>query len=88
MGEDRKGWKGDEVVIGRDIEKGDIEREFIVNWVNYEKGDKVEWSKEEVKELKEGWKEERWEEGLDVGEKGKRFGGEVGEERVGWRKER
>ena len=88
VGKKREGWKGDEVVIGRDIEGGEIERDLIVKRVNYEKGEKLEWRKGDVEKVKEGWNEERGEEGVDVGEKGKRLWGEEREESVGWNKER
>ncbi|NVB76554.1 relaxase/mobilization nuclease domain-containing protein, partial [Phocaeicola vulgatus] len=60
---------------------------FIVNSVNYENGHKLQWSKHDLKDLKERCNEQSWEQGLHVPEKGKTFAGEVREETVAWSKD-
>ena len=60
---------------------------FIVNSVNYENGHKLQWSKHDLKDLKERCNEQSREQGLHVPEKGKTFAGEVREETVAWSKD-
>ena len=67
--------------------KGHIHTHFIVNSVNYENGHKLQWSKHDLKDLKERCNEQSWEQGLHVPEKGKTFAGEVREETVAWSKQ-
>ncbi len=67
--------------------KGHIHTHFIVNSVNYENGHKLQWSKHDLKDLKERCNEQSWEQGLHVPEKGKTFAGEVREETVAWSKD-
>ena len=60
---------------------------FIVNSVNYENGHKLQWSKHDLKDLKERCNEQSREQGLHVPEKGKTFAGEAREETVAWSKD-
>ena len=53
------------------IDKGHIHTHFIVNSVNYEDGHKLQWSKYDLKDLKERCNEQSREQGLHVPEKGK-----------------
>ena len=62
------------------VGKGHIHTHFIVNSVNYEDGHKLQWSKHDLKDLKERCNEQSREQGLHVPEKGKTFAGEVREE--------
>ena len=48
-----RAWKGHEVLIATHIDKGHIHTHFIVNSVNYEDGHKLQWSKYDLKDLKE-----------------------------------
>ena len=80
-------WKGHEVLIATHIDKGHIHTHFIVNSVNYEDGHKLQWSKYDLKDLKERCNEQSREQGLHVPEKGKTFAGEVREETVAWSKD-
>ena len=77
LAEHTKAWKGHEVLIATHIDKGHIHTHFIVNSVNYENGHKLQWSKHDLKDLKERCNEQSWEQGLHVPEKGKTFAGEV-----------
>ena len=76
-----------EVLIATHIDKGHIHTHFIVNSVNYEDGHKLQWSKHDLKDLKERCNEQSREQGLHVPEKGKTFAGEVREETVAWSKD-
>ena len=87
LAEHTKAWKGHEVLIATHIDKGHIHTHFIVNSVNYENGHKLQWSKHDLKDLKERCNEQSWEQGLHVPEKGKTFAGEVREETVAWSKD-
>lgn len=80
-------WKGHEVLIATHIDKGHIHTHFIVNSVNYENGHKLQWSKHDLKDLKERCNEQSREQGLHVPEKGKTFAGEAREETVAWSKD-
>ena len=53
LAEHTKAWKGHEVLIATHIDKGHIHTHFIVNSVNYEDGHKLQWSKHDLKDLKE-----------------------------------
>ena len=53
LAEHTKAWKGHEVLIATHIDKGHIHTHFIVNSVNYENGHKLQWSKYDLKDLKE-----------------------------------
>ena len=64
-----------------------VHTHFIVNSVNYEDGHKLQWSKYDLKDLKERCNEQSREQGLHVPEKGKTFAGEVREETVAWSKD-
>lgn len=87
LAEHTKAWKGHEVLIATHIDKGHIHTHFIVNSVNYENGHKLQWSKHDLKDLKERCNEQSREQGLHVPEKGKTFAGEVREETVAWSKD-
>ena len=87
LAENTKAWKGHEVLIATHIDKGHIHTHFIVNSVNYEDGHKLQWSKHDLKDLKERCNEQSREQGLHVPEKGKTFAGEVREETVAWSKD-
>ena len=87
LAEHTKAWKGHEVLIATHIDKGHIHTHFIVNSVNYEDGHKLQWSKHDLKDLKERCNEQSREQGLHVPEKGKTFAGEVREETVAWSKD-
>ena len=87
LAEHTKAWKGHEVLIATHIDKGHIHTHFIVNSVNYEDGHKLQWSKYDLKDLKERCNEQSREQGLHVPEKGKTFAGEVREETVAWSKD-
>ena len=87
LAEHTKAWKGHEVLIATHIDKGHIHTHFIVNSVNYENGHKLQWSKHDLKDLKERCNEQSWEQGLHVPEKGKTFAGEAREETVAWSKD-
>ncbi|WP_243238431.1 relaxase/mobilization nuclease domain-containing protein [Roseburia lenta] len=80
LAEHTKAWKGHEVLIATHIDKGHIHTHFIVNSVNYENGHKLQWSKHDLKDLKERCNEQSREQGLHVPEKGKTFAGEAREE--------
>ena len=77
LAEHTKAWKGHEVLIATHIDKGHIHTHFIVNSVNYENGHKLQWSKHDLKDLKERCNEQSREQGLHVPEKGKTFAGAV-----------
>ena len=77
-------WKGHEVLIATHIDRGHIHSHFIVNSVNYEDGHKLQWSNQDLKDLKERCNEQSREQGLHVPEKGKTFSGEEREETVAW----
>ena len=87
LAEHTKAWKGHEVLIATHIDKGHIHTHFIVNSVNYENGHKLQWSKHDLKDLKERCNEQSREQGLHVPEKGKTFAGEAREETVAWSKD-
>ena len=87
LAEHTKAWKGHEVLIATHIDKGHIHTHFIVNSVNYENGHKLQWSKHDLKDLKERCNEQSREQSLHVPEKGKTFAGEVREETVAWSKD-
>ena len=87
LAEHTKAWKGHEVLIATHIDKGHIHTHFIVNSVNYEDGHKLQWSKYDLKDLKERCNEQSREQGLHVPEKGRTFAGEVREETVAWNKD-
>ena len=87
LAENTKAWKGHEVLIATHIDKGHIHTHFIVNSVNYENGHKLQWSKHDLKDLKERCNEQSREQGLHVPEKGKTFAGEAREETVAWSKD-
>ena len=70
LAEHTKAWKGHEVLIATHIDKGHIHTHFIVNSVNYEDGHKLQWSKHDLKDLKERCNEQSREQGLHVPEKG------------------
>ena len=57
-------WKGHEVLIATHIDKGHIHTHFIVNSVNYENGHKLQWSKHDLKDLKERCNEQSREQGF------------------------
>lgn len=80
-------WKGHEVLIATHIDRGHIHSHFIVNSVNYEDGHKLQWSNQDLKDLKERCNEQSREQGLHVPEKGKTFSGEEREETVAWKKD-
>ena len=87
LAEHTKAWKGHEVLIATHIDKGHIHTHFIVNSVNYENGHKLQWSKHDLKDLKERCNEQSRGQGLHVPEKGKTFAGEAREETVAWSKD-
>lgn len=87
LAEHTRAWKEHEVLIATHIDKGHIHTHFIVNSVNYEDGHKLQWSKRDLKDLKERCNEQSREQGLHVPEKGRTFSGEVREETVSWKKE-
>ena len=87
LAEHTKAWKGHEVLIATHIDKGHIHTHIIVNSVNYEDGHKLQWSKHDLKDLKERCNEQSLEQGLHVPEKGKTFSGEVREETTAYKKE-
>ena len=66
LAEHTKAWKGHEVRIATHIDKGHIHTHFIVNSVNYEDGHKLQWSKYDLKDLKERCNEQSREQGLHV----------------------
>lgn len=80
-------WKGHEVLIATHIDRGHIHTHFIVNSVNFEDGHKLQWSNQDLKDLKERCNEQSREQGLHVPEKGKTFSGEEREETVAWNKD-
>lgn len=87
LAEHTKAWKGHEILIATHIDKGHIHTHFIVNSVNYEDGHKLQWSKHDLKDLKNRCNEQSLEQGLHVPEKGKTFSGDVREETVAWSKD-
>lgn len=87
LAENTRAWKGHEVLIATHIDKGHIHSHFIVNSVNYEDGHKLQWSKHDLKDLKDRCNEQSREQGLHVPEKGKTFEGTEREETVAWKKE-
>lgn len=87
LAKNTEAWKGHEVLIATHIDRGHIHSHFIVNSVNYEDGHKLQWSKQDLKDLKERCNEQSREQGLHVPEKGKTFSGEEREETVAWNKD-
>ena len=87
LAEHTKAWNGHEVLIATHIDKGHIHTHLIVNSVNYEDGHKLQWSKHDLKDLKERCNEQSRRQGLHVPEKGKTFAGEIREETVAWSKD-
>ncbi len=82
-----KAWQGHEVLVATHIDKGHIHSHFIVNSVNFENGYKLQWSKADLKDLKDRCNEQSLQQGLNVPEKGKTFSGSEREETVAWCKE-
>lgn len=80
-------WNGFEVLIVTHTDKGHIHTHFIVNSVNYEDGHKLQWSKQDLKDLKERCNAQSRNQGLHVPEKGKTFEGTEREETVAWKKD-
>jgi hypothetical protein len=87
LAKNTEAWKGHEVLIATHIDRGHIHSHFIVNSVNYEDGHKLQWSNQDLKDLKERCNEQSREQGLHVPEKGKTFSGEEREETVAWKKD-
>ena len=87
LAKNTEAWKGHEVLIATHIDRGHIHSHFIVNSVNYEDGHKLQWSNQDLKDLKERCNEQSREQGLHVPEKGKTFSGEEREETVAWNKD-
>ena len=87
LAKNTEAWKGQEVLIATHIDRGHIHSHFIVNSVNYEDGHKLQWSNQDLKDLKERCNEQSREQGLHVPEKGKTFSGEEREETVAWNKD-
>lgn len=87
LAENTPAWKGFEVLVATHKDKDHIHTHFIVNSVNYEDGRKLQWSKRDLKDLKERCNEQSREQGLHVPEKGKTFEGAEREETVAWKKE-
>ena len=87
LAKNTEAWKGHEVLIATHIDRGHIHSHFIVNSVNYEDGHKLQWSNQDLKDLKERCNEQSREQGLHVPEKGKTFSGEEREETVTWNKD-
>ena len=87
LAKNTEAWKGHEVLIATHIDRGHIHSHFIVNSVNYEDGHKLQWSNQDLKDLKERCNEQSREQGLHIPEKGKTFSGEEREETVAWKKD-
>lgn len=87
LAENTPAWKGFEVLVATHKDKDHIHTHFIVNSVNYEDGHKLQWSKRDLKDLKERCNEQSRGQGLHVPEKGKTFEGVEREETVAWKKE-
>ena len=87
LAKNTEAWKGHEVLIATHIDRVHIHSHFIVNSVNYEDGHKLQWSNQDLKDLKERCNEQSREQGLHVPEKGKTFSGEEREETVAWNKD-
>lgn len=87
LAKNTEAWKGHEVLIATHIDRGHIHSHFIVNSVNYEDGHKLQWSNQDLKDLKERCNEQSREQGLHIPEKGKTFSGEEREETVAWSKD-
>ena len=80
-------WNGHEVLIATHIDREHIHTHFIVNSVNFEDGHKLQWSKADLRDLKERCNKQSREQGLHVPEKGKTFSGEERKEISSYTKE-
>jgi len=87
LAENVDAWKGHEVLIATHKDKKHIHTHFIVNSVNYEDGYKLQWSKDDLKKMKEYSDELCRENGLSVTIKGKTFEGIDREETSAYTKE-
>lgn len=80
-------WNGFEVLIATHKDRKHIHTHFIVNSVNYEDGHKLQWSRADLRDLKERCNAQSRNQGLHVPEKGKTFEGTEREETVAWKKD-
>lgn len=87
LAKNTEAWKGHEVLIATHIDRGHIHSHFIVNSVNFENGYKLQWSKADLRDLKDRCNEQSWQQELHVPEKGKTFSGKEREETVAWKKD-
>lgn len=87
LAKNTEAWKGFEVLIATHKDREHIHTHFIVNSVSYEDGHKLQWSKADLKDLKDRCNEQSRKQGLHVPEKGKTFSGEERAETTAWTKE-
>lgn len=87
LAENVPAWKGHEVLIATHKDTDHIHTHFIVNSVNFENGYKLQWSKQDLRDMKQYSDNLCLENGLSITEKGKTFEGREREETTAYRKD-
>ncbi len=87
LAENVKAWKGYEVLIATHKDTDHIHTHFVVNSVSHENGYKLQWSKQDLRDMKDYSDKLCRENGLSVTEKGKTFEGKEREETSAYQKD-